>query len=243
MIPSPYRFGHVLPFVLIPFFTLAAMAVFQWLKHIFLPDMTIWGFHIDTIVIVTAVVTAGGVAAIRYLEARSLLAHIVESSDDAIVGITLDGNVSSWNRGAEKVYGYPAGEVVGKPASILLTSGAPEEVSNILDCIRRGERVDRYETALIRKDGRKVHVSLSVSPILNAAGKIIGVSSIARDITKRKKAEEELRKTNIYLENILENSPDAIGIVDKQGKFVKWNKMAAKLYGYSFEDLSGKSEL
>ncbi len=182
-----------------------------------------------------------GLPRCRYLEARSLLAHIVESSDDAIVGITLDGNVSSWNRGAEKVYGYPAGEVVGKPASILLTSGAPEEVSNILDCIRRGERVDRYETALIRKDGRKVHVSLSVSPILNAAGKIIGVSSIARDITKRKKAEEELKQTNIYLENVLENSPDAIGIVDKHGKFIKWNKMAAELYGYSFEELRGKA--
>ncbi|MGO9018154.1 MAG: PAS domain-containing protein [Syntrophobacteraceae bacterium] len=175
------------------------------------------------------------------LEARSLLAYIVESSDDAIIGITLDGIVLSWNKGAEKIYGYPAGEVVGKPVSILLPSDRPEDLSNILDSIRRGERVDHYETARIRKDGKKVHISLIVSPIFDAAGIIIGASSIARDITERKEGEEELKQTNAYLENVLENSPDAIGIVDQHGKFIKWNKMAAELYGYSFEELRRKS--
>ncbi len=244
MTGSPYRFGDIFPLVLIPFFTLAVMSAFQLLKHFFLPDITIWGSHVGTIIFVTAVATAGVVAAVRYMEARSLLAHIVESSDDAIIGITLDGIVSSWNRGAENVYGYAAGEVVGKPASMLLPSDSAEDVSNIfniLDGIKRGERVDHYETARVRKDGKKVQVSLSVSPIFNAAGKIIGASSIARDITERKKAVEELQKTNMYLENVLENSPDAIGIVDEHGKFVKWNKMAGKLYGYSFEELRGKA--
>jgi PAS domain S-box-containing protein len=354
--------------VLIPFFTLAALSAFQLFKHILWPDITIWASHIDTAIFITAVVTVGGFVGCRYLETRSLLAYIVESSGDAIFGVTLDGIILSWNRGAEHIYGYRAGEVVGKPASILLPSDRLEDISNILDRIRRGERVDRYETTRIRKDGKIVHVSLIVSPIFDAAGRIIGASSIARDITERKEAEdalresearlersqafslvmtahigldgrwikapqklckllgyseaemlartsedvthpedrdeerklcgelidgriksvdlekrcitkdgrvlpiylnysivtdiegnpvhflvyirditkrrmaeEELKQTNAYLENVFENSPDAICIVDEHGKFIKWNKMAAELYGYSFEELRGKS--
>ncbi len=241
MIPRPYRFGHILPLVLIPFSTLAAMSAFQLLKHILWPGVTIWGSHIQTALFLTAVAAVGGVVACRYLEVRSLLANIVESSDDAIVGVTLDGIILSWNKGAENIYGYRAREVVGKTASILLPSDRPEDVSNILDSIRRGERVDHYETTRIRKDGKKVHISLIVSPIFDATGRIIGASSIARDITERKEREEELKQTNTYLENVFQNSPDAIGIVDNHGKFIKWNKMAAELYGYSFEELRRKS--
>ncbi|MFZ0931401.1 MAG: PAS domain S-box protein [Syntrophobacteraceae bacterium] len=241
MISRPYRFGHIFPLVIIPFITLAAMSAFQLLKHILWPHISIWASHVDTVIFISAVAAVGGFFACRYLEAHSLLSYIVESSDDAIIGITLDGIVLSWNKGAEKIYGYPAGEVVGKPISILLPSDRPEDLSNILGSIRRGERVDHYETARIRKDGKKVHISLIVSPIFDAAGIIIGASSIARDITERKEGEEQLKQTNAYLENVLENSPDAIGIVDQHGKFIKWNKMAAELYGYSFEDLRGKS--
>jgi PAS domain S-box-containing protein len=241
MTSRPYRFGHILPLVFIPFVTLAAVSAFQLLKHILLPNITIWGSHIHTAIFVTVVAAVGGFVACRYLEARSLLAYIVESSGDAIIGITLDGIVLSWNRGAENIYGYLAGEVVGKPISILLPSDRPGDLHNILDGIRRGERVDNYQTTRIRKDGKKVHISLTVSPIFDAAGRTIGASSIARDITERKEGEEELKQTNAYLENVLENSPDAIGIVDEHGKFIKWNKMAAELYGYSFEELRGKS--
>jgi PAS domain S-box-containing protein len=237
----PHRFGYILLLVIIPFVTLVAMSAFQLLKHILWPNITVWGSHIHTAVFLTAVAAVGGFVACRYLEVRSLLAYIVESSDDAIIGVTLDGIVSSWNRGAENIYGYPAREVVGKPASILLPSDRPGDISNILDSIRRGERVERYETTRMRKDGKKVHIALIVSPILDAAGEIIGASSIARDITERKEGEGELKQTNTYLENVFENSPDAIGIVDIHGKFIKWNKMAAELYGYSFEELRGKS--
>jgi PAS domain-containing protein len=111
------------------------------LKHILWPNITIWGSHIHTAIFVTVVAAVGGFVACRYLEARSLLAYIVESSGDAIIGITLDGIVLSWNRGAENIYGYLAGEVVGKPVSILLPSDRPGDVYNILDGIRRGERV------------------------------------------------------------------------------------------------------
>ncbi|MGO8943378.1 MAG: PAS domain S-box protein [Syntrophobacteraceae bacterium] len=241
MTSRPYRFGHILPLVLIPFATFAAMSAFQVLKHIFWPNITIWGSHIHTAIFLTGVAAVGGFVACRYLEARSLLAHIVESSGDAIMGITLDGIVLSWNKGAENIYGYHAGEVVGKPVSILLPSDLPGDVSNILDRIRRGEQVEHYQTTRISKDGKKVHISLTVSPILDATGRIIGASSIARDVTERKEREEEIKQTNGYLENVLENSPDAIGIVDEHGKFIKWNKMAAELYGYSFEELRGKS--
>ena len=91
MILRPYRFGHILPLVLIPFFTLAAMSAFQLLKHILWPNITIWGSNIQTAIFITVVVTVGGLVGCRYLEARSLLAYIVESSDDAIFGVTLDG--------------------------------------------------------------------------------------------------------------------------------------------------------
>ncbi|MGP8089123.1 MAG: PAS domain S-box protein [Syntrophobacteraceae bacterium] len=241
MTSRPYRFGHILPLVLIPFATFVAMSAFQVLKHIFWPNITIWGSHIHTAIFLTGVAAVGGFVACRYLEARSLLAHIVESSGDAIMGITLDGIVLSWNKGAENIYGYHTGEVVGKPVSILLPSDLPGDVSNILDRIRRGEQVEHYQTTRISKDGKKVHISLTVSPILDATGRIIGASSIARDVTERKEREEEIKQTNGYLENVLENSPDAIGIVDEHGKFIKWNKMAAELYGYSFEELRGKS--
>ena len=368
MITRPYRFGPIVLLVLIPILTFAAMFSFQWLKHLIWPGMTLWGSHFQTALFISAVAAVGGFFACRYLEARSLLASIVESSEDAIVGVTLDGIILSWNRGAEKIYGYSALEMVGKPASILLPNDLPEDVFNILARIRRGEQVEHYETARIGKDGKKVHVDLVVSPILNAAGQIIGASSITRDITERKEAEEALRKseiqlartrafslimvahigidgrwlqvpprlcellgyseeemlqltsgdvtypedfdeernlwqdlvlggiksadlekrcvtkdgrllwlglnysivadteghpvhflayirditqrriaeeelkqTNTYLENVFQNSPDAIGIVDNHGKFIKWNKMAAELYGYSFEELRDKS--
>ena len=117
-------------------------------------------------------------------------------------------SVLSWNRGAEHIYGYCAGEVVGKPVSILLPSDRPGDISNILDTIRRGGRVDRHETTAIRKDGQKVHVSLIVSPIFDAAGRIIGASSIARDITERKEAEDAaLRESQSRLERSQAFSP------------------------------------
>ncbi|MGD0398299.1 MAG: PAS domain S-box protein [Syntrophobacteraceae bacterium] len=241
MTSRPYRFGYIPSLVIIPFFTLAAMSAFQLLKHIFWPNITIWASHIDTAIFISAVAAVGGFFACRYLEARSLLAYVVESSDDSIIAVTLDGIVLTWNGGAENIFGYHAGEVVGKPVSILLPSDLPGDVSNILDRIRRGEQVEHYQTTRISKDGKKVHISLTVSPILDATGRIIGASSIARDITERKEREEEIKQTNAYLENVLENSPEAIGIVDEHGKFIKWNKMAAELYGYSLEELRGKS--
>lgn len=124
---------------------------------------------------------------------------IVESSEDAIVALTLDGIVVSWDRGAQKIYGYQSKEIIGKPLSVLLPSDRPEDISKILEKIKSGERVDHYETARLRKDGQIVYVSLTVFPIRNTASRIIGASSIIRDITKRKETENALRESRGHL--------------------------------------------
>jgi PAS domain S-box-containing protein len=124
-------------------------------------------------------------------EARALLASIVESCDDAIVGKTLDGIVTSWNRGAEHVFGYTADEMIGQSISRLMPPERPDDFLLILGAIRRGERVEHFETERVRKDGRRIQVSLTVSPIVDSAGRIIGASKIARDVTERRRADAE----------------------------------------------------
>ncbi len=127
-------------------------------------------------------------------EERARLAAIVESSDDAIIGKTLEGIITSWNKGAERIYGYSASEAVGQPISMLVPPERPDEVPEILKKIRRGEKVDHSETVRVAKDGRRLNISLTVSPIKNSEGDIIGASTIARDITERKVTEEVLER-------------------------------------------------
>jgi PAS domain S-box-containing protein len=124
--------------------------------------------------------------------AEQILWSIVENSDDAIVTRNLDGIISSWNKSAEQLFGYTAEEVVGKPVTILTPPGRHDEEPAILARIRRGERIHYYETVRRRKDGSLVDISLTVSPIKNAEGKIIGASKIARDITERKRNDEHI---------------------------------------------------
>ncbi len=141
---------------------------------------------------------------------RSFLASIVESSDDAIVGKTPEGVITSWNPAAERMYGYTAQEIVGKHISILLPPDRPREMDEILEKIRKGERVEHYETLRVRKDGSTIHVSLTVSPIHDAAGRLIGVSSIKRDISERKRAEEQFQATSQYVRSLIEASLDPL---------------------------------
>jgi PAS domain S-box-containing protein len=130
--------------------------------------------------------------ALRQAEDTGLvLAAIVESSDDAIIGETLDGVITSWNQSAERILGYTAGEIIGKPVSALMPPDHSEDMARILERIRRGERVGHFETQRLTKDGRSIDVSLSVSPIRDADGTIIGAAKVARDITERKRAEAE----------------------------------------------------
>ncbi|HXG68366.1 MAG TPA: PAS domain S-box protein, partial [Blastocatellia bacterium] len=124
-------------------------------------------------------------------KAKAHLAAIVESSDDAIISKDLQGIITSWNKSAEKIYGYTAAEVIGKPVTMLFPPHLVGEEEQILENIRRGDRIDHYETVRRRKDGTEIYVSLTVSPIRDEAGNIIGASKIARDITERKQAERE----------------------------------------------------
>src|SRR5207247_2039355 len=111
------------------------------------------------------------------------MAAIIESTDDAVIGKTLDGIITSWNPAAEQLYGYRAAEVIGRPVSILVAQDRPDESPLLLAKIKRGERVSRYETVHLRKNGQQVPVSLTISPIKDPTGRIVGASTIARDIT------------------------------------------------------------
>jgi two-component system cell cycle sensor histidine kinase/response regulator CckA len=130
---------------------------------------------------------------VRAEAARARLAAIVESSEDAIIGKTLDGVVTNWNGGAEKIYGYRAEEVLGRHISFHVPRERRGEVAEILETVRRGLSISLHETVRVKKDGEPIHVSLTVSPIRDAAGNITGASAIARDITERKLAAEALR--------------------------------------------------
>ncbi len=136
----------------------------------------------------------------RAEEVRAQLAAIVDSSDDAIIGRTLDGIITSWNPAAEQLYGYSAEEVKGRPISILVPPDHPDELPEILERLRSGERINHYETTRIRKDGRRLEVSVTISPIRDSSGRIIGSSAIARDISDRKRVEDEIHRLNEVLE-------------------------------------------
>ena len=125
-------------------------------------------------------------------DAALRLAAIVESSDDAIVGKGLDGIITSWNAGAECIFGYAAEEIIGKPIMILIPADYQKEEEAIIERLRRSQRVESFETVRRRKDGSLIDVSLTISPVKNARGKTIGASKIARDITERKRSEAQI---------------------------------------------------
>jgi len=123
------------------------------------------------------------------------LAAIVDSSDDAIIGKTLDGTIISWNEGAERIYGYTADEVVGKPIAILVPRDRPDELPAIFERLRRGERISHFQTERLRKDGVRLTISLTISPVRDDTGAIVGASAIARDITDQERAVQEALRT------------------------------------------------
>jgi PAS domain S-box-containing protein len=135
-------------------------------------------------------------------EAQLRLGAIVASSDDAIISKTLGGTITSWNAGAQRIFGYSVEEALGRPITMLIPPDRQDEESLIIDRITRGESVEHFETVRITKDDRLIHVSLAVSPIRNPAGQIIGASKIARDITERKRAEEALRQAQAELAHV-----------------------------------------
>lgn len=135
----------------------------------------------------------------RAEQAASHLAAIVQSCHDAIIGETLDGTICSWNAGAERIYGYTAEEIMARPVSMLVPPDRAEETQHLIERLRRGELIEDYETVRLKRDGQAINVSLTFSPVRDAAGKVTGASKIARDITERKRSEQALQQANAVL--------------------------------------------
>jgi len=166
-----------------------------------------------------------------------LLAAIVESSDDAIISKDLNGVISSWNKGAERLFGYTAEETIGHPVTMLIPPDRFNEEPSILERIRSGRKVDHYETVRRRKDGRLVDVSLTVSAVKTESGKVVGASKIARDITEQKRADKEIR----FQASLLNAVQQAVVATDLQGKVIYWNSFAEGLYGWTAAEAMGSS--
>lgn len=170
-----------------------------------------------------------------------MLAAIVQSSDAAIIGKTLGGIVTSWNPSAERIFGYSAAEIVGKPVQVIASPDRPHEMREILARIRRGERIDQFETLRRRKDGRLIHVSLTVSPIRDKSGRIVGASKIVRDITAHKLTEDQLRTKTTRLEEFTHALNLAPAMVRTHaGEILVWGHGLERLYGWSSAEAVGR---
>ena len=169
-------------------------------------------------------------------EAQFRLGTIVESSDDAIVSKKLDGVITSWNDAATRIFGFTAEEAIGRPITIIIPPHLQDEETMILSRLRSGERIDHYETVRMTKSGRKLDVSLTISPVRDSKGHIIGASKIARDITDRKQAEQSRN----LLAAIVDSSDDAIVSKNLDGIIRSWNKGAERIFGYTAEEAIGE---
>ncbi len=157
---------------------------------------------------------------------------MVESSDDAIVGETLDGIVTSWNAAAERIFGYTAAEMVGAPVSVLAAPGREDEMPRLLARIKAGERIEHYETERRRKDGRSVPISLSVSPIFDANGRLSGATKISRDISNEWRMRRQIEEREGLLRSILDTIPDALIVIDEHGIIQSFSTAAERLFGF-----------
>lgn len=176
-------------------------------------------------------------------ERLSRLAAIVESSDDAIISMNISGIIESWNKGAEQLYQYTAKEAVGKKVSILMPPHKKSDFTKIMHQLQKGKTVDHYETQRMAKDGAIFDISLTVSPIRNAKGGIVGASKIARDITQRKRTEKELLESETLYRSVIENSSDLISFVDEHANLLYISPSAKTILGYEPKELYRKNSL
>jgi PAS domain S-box-containing protein len=172
-------------------------------------------------------------------ENRSKLANIVESSDDAIVSKDLNGNITAWNHGAETIFGYKSWEILGKSISVLLPPGCEKEELEIIEKIKKGEKIDHYETRRIRKDKKIIDISVSVSPVKDFYGRVTGASKIIRDVTKQKQNEAELKRSRQEWMETFDLIPDMITILDKNHNILRANKAASEKLGISNHKIKG----
>ena len=169
-------------------------------------------------------------------EAMSRLAAIVTSCDDAIAGATLEGVVTDWNRGAEAVFGYGAEEMIGRSLTILAPGDNRKETLEMLERIKRGERIEHFETRRRRKDGEIIDVSLTISPVRDGAGRLLGAAKVARDITASKRAQTALMEREAHLRSVLDTIPDAMIVIDGEGIIRSFSAAAERQFGYPAAD-------
>lgn len=168
--------------------------------------------------------------------AVAFLASIVDSSDDAIISKNLDGIITSWNRSAEQLFGYTSKEAIGQPITLIIPAERLAEEATIIAQLRRGERIEHFDTERIAKDGSKLDISLTVSPVRDVAGRVVGASKVARDITGRKRTEKALAEQA----RLLQLTNDAILIRDSGDRITYWNRGASEVYGYSSDEALGR---
>ena len=166
-------------------------------------------------------------------ETAAQLASIIQSSHDAVIGKTTDQIITSWNPGAERLYGYTSAEVTGRHIDILIPAGDREREAAVVAAVARGDRVDQYETRRLHKDGTTVEVSLTLSPIADRTGTIVGVATVARDVTERQRSDARLR-------GLMEAAPDAMVCVDREGRIALVNAQTERLFGYGRDELVGQ---
>jgi|SRR5271157_2882382 len=168
----------------------------------------------------------------------AFFASIVKYSDDAIIGKTLDGTIVSWNAAAEKMYGFSAKEAIGQPIHIVVPPDRHDEVTEFLARIRRSETIEHYETRRMTKSAGEIDVSVTVSPIKSESGEIVGASTIARDISDRKRA-EALQRASAYSRSLIEASLDPLVTISAEGKITDVNIATERVTGCSRNELIG----
>ncbi|HJS44941.1 MAG TPA: PAS domain S-box protein [Rhizomicrobium sp.] len=173
--------------------------------------------------------------------ANSRLAAIVSSSDDAIIGTTMEGIVTDWNRSAEAIFGYSAEEIIGKSITLLLPRGLESEEEEILSRVRKGEKADHFETRRRCKDGSIIDASVTVSPVWNDDGTLIGASMVARDITAAHAAQAALKEREAHLQSVLDTVPDAMVVIDTRGIMQSFSATAERLFGYRASEAIGQN--
>jgi PAS domain S-box-containing protein len=178
----------------------------------------------------------------RAEEVNSKFAAIVEHSNDAIIGLKLDGTIVTWNRAAELIFGYTTDEACGRDIAFLSGAGPPsDESARVLRSIRRGELVPSFQTRRVRRDGTVLDVALTASPICDADGRVVGASLIIRDITRRAQAERALRESEAKARAILDTAVDAIITIDARGIIESFNRAAERLFRCTPADIIGRS--
>ena len=176
----------------------------------------------------------------HFIARERLLSAVVESSNYAIITLTLHGKITSWNRAAEQLFGYDGSEALGSDIGLIVPTERRGEVDRLLERIGRGEKIEHHETMRRHKDGHELDVSLSVSPVLDARGTVIGASKVARDITESKRTRHALSRETEERRRIFETSQDLILIADSQGTLIQVSPSANAILGYRPEDMVGR---